>query len=337
MQTENQDNKDKKKNRPIPLIFWLGGALVTGGLITFAILNHKKGNEINNLTQKLSETEKTLTLEKAGLSEKLEKTTAGYNSLASEHEAALASLNEANARNNRLAASNTSYVKRENALKDEISLLKDSTNRLLSYNMALQAEADKLRSDVSNRDSRINSGEQLTAEQAAEIQRQIELRRADSLAMVMLKDSIARENVSGYFNNTDLTGAVGLQIRDADYTKYFFGFTTVNGYVINKHFMAGVGVGLSAYNGGLMAPLFLDMRYTFAKRSFRPYIFADGGILINFDNLKQPSLFVNPGFGIEKAIGRKFSVNFGAGYFLQRDDKRNSFINAKLGLIYRKK
>jgi len=80
------------------------------------------------------------------------------------------------------------------------------------------------------------------------------------------------------------------------------------------------------------------MRYTFNKRTFTPYFFADGGVLIPFESdLQKPSLFVNPGIGISRNIGKKLALNFGAGYYLQRDAARNSFVNAKIGLIYRKK
>lgn len=339
-ETYIDQNQKKKKNRPVPLIFWLGGALITGGLITFAILNFRKSDQLKTLAQRLTETENTLTSEKNELSGKLRQSEDSYHALATEHEAVVASLASEQARNNSLAASNASYVNRENKLKEEIRFLKDSTGGLKSQILALQSEADNLRGMVSDLQTQYNQSKQLQSDQESVIQNQREVIRADSLAMANFLDSLRRENVAGYFNNTFITGAYGLRDRAADYTHHFIGFSTVNGYVINKHFMTGIGIGLYGYNGGgFMMPLFVDLKYHFGRRNFTPYIFADGGLLIDLNNtqLSKPSLFVNPGIGIDKKLGRHFSVNLGAGYFLQKDNVRNSFINAQLGLIYRRK
>jgi hypothetical protein len=98
-----------------------------------------------------------------------------------------------------------------------------------------------------------------------------------------------------------------------------------------------VGVGVLAYNGGVTIPLYLDFRYHFNKRKFTPYLYADGGLLLKLDYLKEPVLFINPGIGLYKSISDKFALNFGAGVFIQRDEvAKSSFVNFKLGLIYRK-
>jgi len=338
MDSDNYNDRDKKRNRPIPLIFWFGGALLTGGLITFAVLNSKKGEQVKLLGLRLAETENTLTREKEELSEKLVKSTASYDALQTEHIAAIASLNDEQSKNSRLAAANASYIKRENQVKQEYQNLLESSDRVIAENEMLKSEAEALKSSVADLQSKLNKNETLSSMQSELISSQNSKIRSDSMATAALLDSLERENVAGFYNNTDITAAAGLEIRNVPYTKYFYGFSTVNGYVINKHFMTGIGIGVNIYNGGVMVPIFLDMRYTFNKRTFTPYLFADGGVLIPFESdLQKPSLFVNPGIGISRNIGKKLALNFGAGYYLQRDAARNSFVNAKIGLIYRKK
>ena len=140
----------------------------------------------------------------------------------------------------------------------------------------------------------------------------------------------------GFISINELTTGIGLGNTDVPFSKRFFGFTTVNGYQINKSFAAALGTGLSFYNDGLLVPLFIDFRYRFNIDLFTPYVFADGGFLLNFSDFKGTTLFINPGIGVRYSISRNLAANLGSGLLLQSGETgRNSFINLKTGVTYK--
>jgi hypothetical protein len=340
MDSENYSNQNKKKrNRPVPLLAWFTGALLTGGFMTFAGLSYENGEIITDLTLRLSENETRYAREKDELYDILGKSNKKYNILNSEHETTLASLDVEQAKNKKLTASNASFIIRESQLQQEVMFLQDSTVKLNSALVSLLAETDLLRGTIQDLQARIeNQGQDNSAQESMVLSRTERL-LADSASLAEIKDSLIRENVSGFFNNTNITGAYGLKDVSVPYSKYFYGGHTINGYVINRHFMTGIGVGLQAFNdGGLMAPLFLDMRYTVGRNKFQPYLFADGGLLLNFDAIDLPSLFITPGIGFMQKLGGHFAFNVGAGYHMQKDNSlRHSFVNLNMGIVYRKK
>ncbi len=341
MALQNETGKENKRNRPVPLLIWFTGAVLTGGLITFAVLSYQRGEIITDLNFRMSENESNYNREKNELNDKLNKNAVAYNDLATRHEASIASLGAEQAKNQKLAKSNANYVLRESQLMKELSFWQDSTNRLGSAYSSLLAENSILKSVIRDLEARIAAIEKDKAEQAGNSDIFLdELKRlkADSMMMAAYRDSVMKENVSGFYNNTYATGAYGLKDISLPYSKYFFGASTINGYVINRHFMTGIGLGIQSYNdGGLMSPVFLDLRYTLGKKNFQPYFFADGGMLINYDDIEVPGVFINPGVGFMQKLGDHFSFNFGAGYYLQKDGIRHSFVNAQVGIVYRKK
>ena len=140
----------------------------------------------------------------------------------------------------------------------------------------------------------------------------------------------------GFITINELTFGIGLGITSVPYSKSFFGFTTVNGYQINKNFLAAVGTGLSFYNGGLLVPLFLDFRYRFIIDQFTPYAFADGGFLLKFSDFKGTKLFINPGIGVRYSMSKNLAFNLGSGLLIQTESSlRDSFINIKAGVTYK--
>jgi hypothetical protein len=156
-----------------------------------------------------------------------------------------------------------------------------------------------------------------------------------------VNDHIKRNQASVSKNrliwNTELNAGLGLSITNTDYSDHFFGLTSVLGYGITKDFQGGVGAGISFYNGGVLIPVYLDLRYflSFGKMSVFP--FGNGGFLFNLPDSKwNEGLFVNPGLGVRRFISDKLSLSLGIGLFVQKrpDDLRDSFINAKLGINY---
>lgn len=140
----------------------------------------------------------------------------------------------------------------------------------------------------------------------------------------------------GFITINEATYGLGLAGTTAPFSKQFFGFTTVNGYQINKNFIFAAGTGLSFYESGLLVPLFLDFRFSFYIGRFTPYIYGDGGLLINVSNLNNTKLFINPGIGARYTLSRKLALNLGAGILSQVDGTvRESFLNLKFGVVYK--
>lgn len=141
---------------------------------------------------------------------------------------------------------------------------------------------------------------------------------------------------AGFITINELTMGIGLGDVSVPYSKSFFGITSVNGYLINKSFLIGIGAGLTFYNGGMLAPLFLDFRYSFNTSPLTPYVFADGGLLINFSDFGGTKMFINPGGGVRYTFSRKIAVNLGVGFLAQSGGaSRDTFINIKAGVVYK--
>jgi hypothetical protein len=137
----------------------------------------------------------------------------------------------------------------------------------------------------------------------------------------------------GYIMINDLTGGIGLGLVNTPMAKSFFGFTTIHGYQLDKNFVVAAGTGFSAYNGGNLIPLFLDLRYHFPINPFTPFASGDGGVLFNTSG--GTKLFINPAVGVRYALNRNVGFNFSTGLFVQTGNGiRDSFINFKLGVTY---
>ena len=144
---------------------------------------------------------------------------------------------------------------------------------------------------------------------------------------------------SGFVNITEFSGSsFGLRHDGSPNEEYYYGVTDILGYQIDKHFFAGAGFGFMAYDSSDLYPLFIDLRYTTCFRHINPYLFYDSGILIDFGNVADGSqIFINPGAGLSWSFSPRIEGTFGAGLMLQmQPSHRTSFINFKLGLIFRK-
>jgi hypothetical protein len=140
----------------------------------------------------------------------------------------------------------------------------------------------------------------------------------------------------GFITINEFTYGIGMSGKTFPYSKHFTGFTTVDGYQVNKNFLVAGGTGLYFYESGLLVPLFLDFRYSFYINTLTPYVFADGGLLINTSVLDNTKLFINPGIGARYTLNRNVAVNLGAGIHSQVDGTvRESFLNLKLGAVYK--
>ena len=137
----------------------------------------------------------------------------------------------------------------------------------------------------------------------------------------------------GYITINEFTTGFGFRDISPPYAKSFVGITTIHGYQVNKNFVLGGGTGALFYNSGTLIPLFLDFRFSFHTGTFTPYLFGDGGMLFNTNSILK--LLINPGAGIRYAISRNVALNLGAGVWVQTDETRDSFVNFKLGVVYK--
>lgn len=144
-------------------------------------------------------------------------------------------------------------------------------------------------------------------------------------------------SLPGYITFNEASVGIGLGDVSVPYSKSFFGFNTIHGYQVNKYFVISAGTGISFYNGGTLVPVFLDLRYRFHIDHFTPYLFGDGGLLFNPGGSGESRLFINPGAGVRYTLSEKFGLNLGAGIFMQTGETMDSFVNIKLGIVYKPK
>lgn len=144
---------------------------------------------------------------------------------------------------------------------------------------------------------------------------------------------------SGFVNITEISGSsFGLRHTGSPNEEYYLGVTDILGYQIDKHFLVGAGFGFMAYDSSSMIPFFLEIRYTSCFRRINPWLFYDSGFLVDFKNVAGGSqIFINPGVGLSWSFSPRIEGTFGAGWIMQmQPNHRTSFINLKLGLIFRK-
>lgn len=327
---------EKKKNRLVPLV-WLFGIGLTGGIITMGFLLSKKNKEVSGLEQQLTSTSITLNNVNDSLSKELLLANNNNVSLKSENYALSNSLEAQKDRNGRLASKYNSYVGNNKKCCDDYKNMLASVEQLSSENDNLKKKLADQKAEMEALQNKLSEREAQIAEQENEHKDQNDKMESELASANSKVDSVVRENKSRFINITELNGAYGINIVDVPYANYFYGVTNVSGLYVNKHFIAGIGIGVLAYNEGTTAPLYLDFRYHFSKRNFTPYLYADGGTIFKFDYLEEPMLFINPGVGLYKAITDKFAINMGLGLFIQRDERaKASFVNFKLGFVFTK-
>jgi len=141
----------------------------------------------------------------------------------------------------------------------------------------------------------------------------------------------------GFVSITELTGAIGLGITDTDQSGHYFGLTTIAGYQFARSIKVGAGAGVHIHQDGTLFPLFMDMRYSFNTHELVPYIAGDGGIMLDFTNLNNTRLFLNPSVGLKYLAANRMGVTFSTGLMVSTGgpSERKSFVNFKLGLEFK--
>jgi hypothetical protein len=141
----------------------------------------------------------------------------------------------------------------------------------------------------------------------------------------------------GFVSITELTGAIGLGITNDDLSGYYYGLTTIAGYQFARNIKVGAGAGLHVHQDGTLLPLFLDIRYSFNSREIVPYFAGDGGIMLDFSNLENTRVFINPSAGLKYLVANRTGVSFSTGLMVSTGgpNARKSFVNFKLGVEFK--
>lgn len=329
---KDQDKKEKK--RAIPLFWWFGGALLTGGLLVFAWLYNKSNGEIRLLENTLTDTKLAFEGEKQTLIQKLSEASNRFDALKVDFAILSDKLINEAARNRRLAAQNTNLNEQQVQAKSEYAKLLEQMAVVSTEKENYKSESDVLRNKVDQLSALLKEKDALNQGQADMILDQNSRIASDSASAVVYIDSVNRVHARQFFNATDLTGGYGLNYRNIPYSSHFYGLTTVNGIMIDNHFMGGIGLGLQYFDGGLVAPIFMEFRYSFGSSVFTPYFYTDGGFELKFKDFQNSSLFINPGVGLTRKLNEKIALDLGLGYYQHREAIRSSFVTLKLGLVF---
>lgn len=116
----------------------------------------------------------------------------------------------------------------------------------------------------------------------------------------------------------------------------FTGITVLAGYQVDRNFVLSAGTGISYYRQGSLVPLFLDLRYAITLKHLSPYLYADGGLLMDVNHFNDTKVFMNPGIGAQYSISYDLALIVSSGFWLQKGDLNlNAFINFKAGVRYK--
>ena len=141
---------------------------------------------------------------------------------------------------------------------------------------------------------------------------------------------------NGVVVGIELQAGAGRTIINDSISGRFTGLTLLTGYQVDKNFVVSAGAGISFYRKGALVPLFLDVRYALSLNQLGPYLYADGGLLLNTGNIDNTKVFLNPGIGIQYSASDDLAFVFSTGFWLQKGElKMNTFVNFKTGFRYR--
>ena len=137
----------------------------------------------------------------------------------------------------------------------------------------------------------------------------------------------------GYEKSLELTGGVGL----SEYTKYSVGVSMINGYRVNPHFFAGVGIGFKYSNmlyyksigdgdsydsidGKYLVQPWLRLKGNLTDSKLSPFVTLDAGWTFDVGqnpNKNAKGLFFEPQIGMDVRLSGKQAFYFSLGANLQ--------------------
>lgn len=100
------------------------------------------------------------------------------------------------------------------------------------------------------------------------------------------------------------------------------GIQTVNGFLFNPHFSAGIGIGFHGYSELAFVPFFADVRVNLIKGPVAPFFSAGAGYSftakevygLNYDRKYFGGIYFNPAMGIKFNTRKNMALTFSLGY-----------------------
>ena len=185
--------------------------------------------------------------------------------------------------------------------------------------------------DVFNEEKSVNNSSNQTNEQ-----NQLLNRRDHNINKTKYKQS-------GFTNITEVN--VGL------YIGYHFkigvnnkGIQTINGYLINPYFSAGLGIGIQSISSYYtLYPIFADLRVNIINGLVTPFIVGDIGYSIG-SGYNKGGLLINPCLGVKFFVSSATALNVSIGYGLQQNNLdysnggftkyTSTYLTIKLGVTF---
>jgi hypothetical protein len=141
---------------------------------------------------------------------------------------------------------------------------------------------------------------------------------------------------TGFVIGAELQVAEGPKVANDSVSGRFGGLTFLAGYQAARNFVVSAGWGFSYYKSGVLVPLLLDFRYSLTLKRISPYVYADGGLILNTHIFNNTKTFINPGIGVQYSLSNDLEFVLSSGFWLQRGDlDLNAFINFKAGVRYK--
>jgi len=142
------------------------------------------------------------------------------------------------------------------------------------------------------------------------------------------------------YNLTEFNLGYGARYLDQAYEIRRSGITTMLGYRYNRNIAIAIGTGLESYNGGTLAPVYLEGQIYFdnlIRGSVKPFLRGSSGYLFQVSGLKTNiSVFGNPCAGILIPMTYRSSLSVSIGLFTQWSVgvQRYSFLDTKIGILF---
>ncbi|MFA6612975.1 MAG: hypothetical protein WCS64_05300 [Dehalococcoidales bacterium] len=142
----------------------------------------------------------------------------------------------------------------------------------------------------------------------------------------MIKEPIKRKS-SGSNSRSGLQSGykgiieLGYQIGVGEKGKNRLKLNIINGYQINPHLSLGLGTGLRyyLYKDAVLIPIFADLRVSFMSKNVLPYFSLGVGYSFSADNsFAGVGVILEPSIGVSFKVSKKFAINLGGGYEMQR-------------------
>jgi len=117
--------------------------------------------------------------------------------------------------------------------------------------------------------------------------------------------------------------------------KASFGMQVINGYQVNPHFFAGLGLGLNQYfSGAAFAPVFLDLRVYFLRQRVSPFVDLAGGWAFGLvEDEDEGGVYANPSFGVKFFVSRSTALQLSLGFRFQEGTARVETWNVYNGTV----